>query len=598
MRHLAVLNKYFVRYRWRLLLGIIFVSISNIFAILPPGIIRDVLDKVYDNIHIYHLVDGSTSGKTMAKYIMNLVMIYGLLLLAFALLKGIFMFFMRQTIIVMSRHIEYDQKNEVFAQYQKLSTAFFKSNRTGDLMNRISEDVSRVRMYTGPAIMYGINLIILTGMCVYRMFSVNATLAWYVIVPLPLLAFSIYYVNRIVNRKGEVIQRELSDLTTHAQEAYSGIRVIKSFGEEDNSFRTFSKTSQSFRKSAISLGLTEAIYFPSMNLFVGLSMLSTILIGGYQAIQGNITPGNIAEFVIYINLLTFPISAIGWTANMIQRAATSQRRINEFLLAQPDIANKEDAVSTPLRGVISFQNVSFTYPNTGITALKKFNLEINHGEKVAIIGSTGSGKSTIIHLLLRMYETTHGNVLIDGWNVRDLNLDSIRKQIALVPQEILLFSDTIANNIALGNQKASAVEVEEAAKMAAIHEEIEALSNGYQTLTGERGVMLSGGQKQRISIARALLKTNTSMFIMDDSLSAVDTRTEQEIQKNLREYLQNKTTIVITHRIFKHWDFDKIIVMDEGQIIEEGNHNSLMKLNGTYAKLYHYQMNTEQVEKN
>lgn len=593
VRSLSELNKYLLKYKWRLLSGILFVSISNVFAVLPPVVVRNVLDQVYNNIKDYHLLEGSPAAAILRSYVMKLVMFNGLLLLAFALLRGIFMFFMRQTIIVMSRHIEYDQKNEIFGHYQKLSTAFYKTHATGDLMSRISEDVSRVRMYTGPAIMYGINLVVLVIMSFYGMLRVSPSLTLYVVIPLPFLAWSIFYVNKIVNRKSEHIQAQLSDLTSQAQESYSGIRVIKSFVQEQNAIRNFSRVSETYRKSATNLSLTESIYFPAMNLFIGLSMLSTVLIGGWQAIEGNVTPGNIAEFVIYINLLMFPISAIGWTANMIQRAAVSQRRINEFLLTQPDIENPEEARELKLTGRIEFKDVSFTYPHTGVKALSNFSLLIEAGDRVAVIGKTGSGKSTLAHLLLRMYDVDSGEILVDGVPIKSLNLQGLRSQISYVPQDVFLFSDTVGNNIGLGLEHKDETAIRDAATMAVVDNDIRQLAEGYETITGERGVMLSGGQKQRISIARALIKS-PAVLIMDESLSAVDTRTENAIQHNLDQYLENKTAIVITHRIFKTWNFDKIVVLDDGHILEQGTHDSLMKLGGSYAKSYLYQTQIEE----
>lgn len=587
---LKALNKYFIKYKWRLLLGILFVTISNVFAILPPSIVRKVLDSVYAGIQKYTATTDSSIKNVLESDIMQLVMVNGLLLIAFAILRGIFMFFMRQTIIVMSRHIEYDMKNEIYAHYQQLSLSFYKQHSTGDLMSRISEDVSRVRMYIGPAIMYGINLIVLTSLCIFQMVRVSPSLSLYVLLPLPLLAFSVFYVNKIVNRKSEKIQAELSNVTSCAQETYAGIRVIKSFVQEEKAYNKFSKISEAYKKSAINLATTEAIYFPSMNIFIGISILLTILIGGWQAINNEISLGNIAEFIIYITMLTFPISAIGFTANMIQRAAVSQRRINEFLETEPDISNPENAINKDIDGDIVFEEVSFTYPHTGIQALKNINIHIKKGEKVAIIGKTGSGKSTLLHLLLRMYDVDKGAVKIDGVDVKQYDIQSMRKQLSYVPQDVFLFSDTIANNIAMDVEDADSNmgAIIHAATLADVDKDIQTLSNKYQTVTGERGVMLSGGQKQRISIARALYK-DPQVLILDDSLSAVDTKTEKTIQNNISRLLHDKTAIIITHRIFKHWNFDQIIILGDGAILEQGTHESLMEAGGYYAQLYSYQ---------
>ncbi len=591
MKKLASVNKYFVKYKWRLSLGILFVTVSNLFAVVTPVVVRNVIDEVQDNIAGYHLVTDSKIAELLQSHIFDLVLWNGLLLLGLALARGVFMFFMRQTIIVMSRFIEYDQKNEIYNHYQQLNTQFYKTHYTGDLMNRIAEDVSRVRMYTGPSLMYGINLIVLTAMSVWGMLRVNPMLTLYVVIPLPILAASIYIVNSVIFRKSEKIQAQLSELTTTAQESYSGIRVIRSFVQESNMLRFFNTTSEEYKKSAINLSLTEAIYFPAMNLFIGLSMLSTVLIGGYLAIHNQISVGNIAEFVIYINLLMFPISAIGMVASMIQRAGASQKRIDEFLHTAPDIVTPAAAVNPALKGAISFKDVSFTYPHTGIQVLRNFSVDIKPGEKVAVIGRTGSGKSTLAHLLLRMYDVQSGSVLLDSTDIKQMNLHELRTQIAYAPQEAYLFSDSVYNNIRFGLSNATAQQVTDAAKLADMNKDIETLANGYETMIGERGVMLSGGQKQRMVLARALIK-NSPVLLMDESLSAVDTQTEKTILYNLDTYLKNTTTIIITHRIFTNWAFDKILVLDDGRISEQGTHNELMELNGRYAALYRHQVET------
>lgn len=512
--------------------------------------------------------------------------------LLLALISGLFMFLMRQTIIVMSRHIEYEQKNEIFKHYETLDTHFYKTHNTGDLMNRISEDVSRVRMYVGPAVMYLINLAATIGFSVTYMLNENKELTLYVLAPLPILAFTIYYVNTIINRKADKIQRLLSDLTTNAQESYSGIRVIKSFVQEKAMLGFFENNSEAYRTNSISLAKTEAIYFPSMGLLIGLSTLLTILIGGIYVIQGSISVGVIGEFIMYVLLLTFPVSAIGWTASMIQRAATSQRRINEFLDTTPSIENSNDAKEVVLKGNIEFKNVDFIYPHTGIHAMKDFSLKIRKGEKIAIIGKTGSGKSTIAQLLLRMYDAQKGEILYDEIDIKNINLKSLRTQISYVPQDVFLFSDSVENNIGFALQNPDKDKVMAAARSAAVDKEIDHFPGKYQTLIGERGVTLSGGQKQRISIARALIKEH-EITIFDDCLSAVDAKTENEIITNLYEYLHQKTAIIITHRIFSLFNFDKIIVLQNGAIAEQGTHQSLLDLNGLYAKMYRRQQEHE-----
>lgn len=602
-RHLKALNKYFVRYKWRLILGVIFIAISNLMAIIPAQVIRYLLDFVGKNIK-------QTGDRIIPKQnwflhlsfdwindarLINVVAYGGVLLLVLALFKGYFMFLMRQTIIVMSRFIEFDLKNAIYAHYQKLDLNFFKLHNTGDLMNRISDDVSRVRMYVGPALMYTVNLIILIVMAVYAMLKVSVSLTVYTLIPLPILAITIYYVNKIIHRKSEHIQAQLSNLTTLSQEAYSGIRVIKSYVQEASSVHFFEKESQSYMDSSVNLAKTEAIYFPSMQLMIGLSTLLTVMVGGIQAIQGDITIGSIAEFVVYINLLMWPVAAIGAVTAMVQRASASQKRINEFLDTQPVIQSPPDGINKAIKGHIRFEDVSFTYPHTGIKALQHFNLEVKPGEKIAVIGRTGSGKSTLAQLLIRMYDPDKGNIAIDGTPLQDYDLTSLREQISFVPQDVFLFSDTVANNIRFGMDSADDAAVQKAARDASVEKEIHSLSEGFKTMVGERGVTLSGGQKQRISIARALLK-NPHLLIFDDCLSAVDARTEREIIGNLYHYLKDRTALIITHRIFSLFEFDHIIVMDDGKIIEQGTHDSLLEQHGYYAEMYHKQQQSNRPE--
>jgi len=602
MRPLRSLNKFFWKYKWLFFLGLIFTVASNYFKILAPQVTKYVLNTVEASLS----QDKSLAGRQaathydplVAKFISLLntdhasfntrIFYSGVTLLVIALISGIFLFLMRQTIIVMSRHIEFDQKNQIYAHYQKLDSHFYKTHNTGDLMNRISEDVSRVRMYTGPAMMYLANLAATIGFSVTYMFNENKELTLYVLAPLPVLAVTIYYVNIIINRKADSIQRLLSDLTTNAQESYSGIRVIKSFVQEKSMLSFFQKNSEDYRENSISLAKTEAIYFPSMGLMIGLSTLLAIMIGGFYVIDGSINIGVIGEFVMYILILTFPVSAIGWTASMIQRAATSQRRINEFLDQEPSIKNEPKIIKHQLQGNIEFRDVNFVYPHTGIHALKDFNLKIKAGEKVAIIGKTGSGKSTVAQLMLRNYEQQRGLITFDGIPVGDLDLKSLRSQIGYVPQDVFLFSETVENNIRFGMPRATHEQTMQAAKLAAVHDEIGNFSQGYKTVIGERGVTLSGGQKQRLSIARALIRDH-QVVIFDDCLCAVDARTENEVIGNLYNYLQQKTAVIITHRIFSLFNFDKIVVLQDGAIAEHGTHQTLMEENGLYAKMYRQQ---------
>jgi ATP-binding cassette, subfamily B, multidrug efflux pump len=595
MKHLATLNKYFWKYKWLFGLGILFVILTNYFRILAPQLTGYIVNNVVTSISGKSAsIDISSYDYTVKKLInwfnqstTNKVLLTGVTLLILAIISGFFMFLMRQTLIVMSRHIEYDQKNEIYKKYQSLSASFYKTNFTGDLMNRISEDVSRVRMYTGPAIMYFINLAAIIGFNVFFMLKSSPKLTIVALAPLPILAIIIYFINSIINKKSEKIQSLLSNLTTNAQESYSGIRVIKSFGQEKAMYGFFKKNSEAYMDNAIGLAKTEAIYFPSMALLIGLSTLITIMVGCLDVVNNveGANVGKIAEFVLYIQMLTFPVSAIGWTASMTQRAAVSQRRINEFLLHQSSTQNKENKRPFSLQGNIAFENVNFTYDHTGIKAIKNFSLQINKGEKIAIIGKTGSGKSTIAQLLLNMYQPQVGTILYDGIEIEKIAEDDLRNQISYVPQDVFLFSDSVKNNISFGVEKTDFEAIKTAAKQASIDTEIEKFENGYETIIGERGVTLSGGQKQRISIARALIK-QPKMVIFDDCLSAVDAKTENEVIGNLYGYLQNKTAIIITHRIFSLFNFDKIVVIEDGNIVEQGKHADLLEKNGYYAQMY------------
>ena len=602
MRELAALNQFFWKYRFRFFIGMVLVIATNYLAVLAPQITGYVVGLVQAKLPGGKPVAGA-SNDLIIKAITGiseanqlsfgwLITFCSITILVLAILRGVFMFFMRQTIIVMSRHIEYDQKNQVYEHYQALDTEFYKTHSTGDLMSRITEDVSRVRMYTGPSLMYLINLISLIGFCLYNMFSKDIQLSLYVLSPLPILAITIYLVNSIINKKSEEIQGQLSDLTTNAQESYSGIRVIKSFVQEKAMLGFFKTNSELYRKNAVSLAKVEAFYTPTMALMIGLSTLLTIYLGGLQAIKDPSQIGTIIEFVIYINMLTFPVSAIGWTASMIQRAAASQKRLNEFLSIEPTIQNKGTQKIDKIKGDIQFKNVDFIYPHSGIKALNNFSLNIQAGQKVLILGKTGSGKSSIAQVLNQMYHVNAGQVLIDDKPIESIDFLALRKKIGYVQQDVFLFSDTIQNNIQFGVASSDET-IHAAAKSAHILNEIEQLPAGFKTMVGERGTTLSGGQKQRISIARAIIK-KPDLFIFDDCLSAVDANTEKTILANLSHLMQDKTALFITHRIFFNFHFDLIIYIKDGHIAESGTHESLLAKQGLYAELYHTQLSQNQ----
>ncbi len=600
MKHLAYLKKFLWTYRYRLALGILFVALANWFRVWQPRMIRQALDTVVERVKYYQGHGGISTHPEAFDELSRQVAWFGLGVIVLALMMGLFMFFMRQTVIVMSRLIEYDLRKEIFAHYERLDLAFYKRNTTGDLMSRISEDVSKVRMFLGPAILYGLDLFFLFILTIGSMLRVSVSLTLWSLLPLPFLSISIYYVSTLISKKSEKIQQQLATLTGTAQEVYSGIRVVKSYVQEQAMGRWFADQSEEFRRKSLKLIRVDAFFFPLMSLLIGASIIITVYVGGLQVVSGQITPGNIAEFVIYINMLTWPVTAIGWIASLTQQAAASQKRINEFLKTQPSIVNPvsvngEAGPVTPLQGHIVFENVSFTYPDTGIMALENVSFEVRPGQKMAIIGRTGSGKTTIADLLVRMYDVTSGRILVDGRDIREHDLANLRRRFGYVPQDVFLFSDTVLANISFGNNELTRPEAEYFAKSAAVHEEITGLPNGYETLVGERGVTLSGGQKQRVSIARAFAK-KPDVVLLDDCLSAVDTNTESRILGYLDNALSDKTAIIITHRIYGMLQFDNIIVLEDHTIRQQGTHNQLISQGGYYSELFERQMAGETAE--
>ncbi len=597
MKSLKHLNKYFYKYRYRLILGMLFVITSNLFSAFPAKSASAAVDLLANYLNqIASIGQTQILQESKHQFQLQLIALLGLILF-YTLIRGLFMYLMRQAIIVMSRLIEYDLKNEVYQHYQLLTVSFYRKNNTGDLMARISEDVSRVRMYIGPAVMYYTNLVATFIVVIPIMFSVHKQLALYVLLPLPILSYAIFYVNNIINRRSDAIQSQLSNITSFVQETFSGIRVIKAFAAE-NAFRgLFINEADTYKNKNMDLAKVDATFFPLMIFLTGLSTIITVFVGGMFVIKGEITLGNILEFVIYVNLLTWPVASLGWTTSLVQRAAASQERLNQFLQTKPEI-NQLEGVPFQFNHSIEFKKVSYTYPGKEIPALNEITLTIQKGKTLAILGTTGSGKSTIVQLLLRMFDVSKGEILIDGVNIKDINLNDFKNQLGYVPQEVFLFSDSIHNNIAFGLKKTpddTRGLVIESAKNAALHDNVLEFTQGYDTIIGERGVTLSGGQKQRVSIARALIN-NPDILILDDCLSAVDTKTEAEILGNLQKLFVQKTNVIISHRVSTVKDADHIIMLDDGKIIEQGTHHQLIALNQRYAELYQSQISNERHE--
>jgi len=591
MKELKYLNKYFVKYKKHLLLGVLFISLTVCFQIVGPQMVRESLDLITSYLEQADNQNLTAEQKTSFGY--RLLQYAGVLLIA-ALLRGVFLYATRQTVIIMSRRIEYDLKNEVYRHYQSLPLSFYRKNKTGDLMARISEDVSKVRMYLGPAIMYGINLIVLFTITVSYMVSVNKWLTLFVLLPLPILSISIYYVSDRMNVQSERIQRSLSNLSTFVQEAFSGIRVLKSFVREDDSSERFTQESKQYKKESLKLVAINSWFFPLILGMIGTSTVIAVYVGGNEAMKGNVSVGNIAEFIIYVNLLTWPVTSLGWVTSIIQRAAASQERINEFLSQKTDIVSTTN-IKTSIEGTICFNKVSFTYPSSGIEAVKEVSFELKKGEKLALIGGTGSGKSTIANLICRLYDPTNGDIIVDTQDIKAYDLAHLRSHIGYVPQDVFLFSDTIQNNVAFADETVSMDVISQATKDAYVHHNIMDFPDGFQTLVGERGITLSGGQKQRISIARALVK-NPKLLILDDCLSAVDTKTEDIILNNLQAVMKDKTALIISHRVSSVKFADRILVLDDGRIVESGTHDELLSHDGLYKQFCEQQLHSEGIK--
>jgi ATP-binding cassette, subfamily B, multidrug efflux pump len=593
MKELRYLNKYLFKYKKLILLGLLWVLISNAFQILPAQMVRHALDSVVSNIKLYQSFQGTEAAPSFLSIFDRGILFFAGLIIVMALLRGIFLYFVRQTLIVMSRLIEFDLKNEIFQHYQSLPLSFYRRNNTGDLLNRISEDVGRVRMYLGPSIMYGLQLFSLFLMLIPVMYSVSPKLTLFSLLPLPLLSFSIYYVNNIIEHRSTEIQKSQSRLSTFVQEAFSGIRVLKSFNREAESIGRFAKESNEYKHQSMKLTRVQSLFFPIVTALIGISTVLTIYAGSVEVINGTLTFGNIAEFVIYVNLLTWPVTLLGWTSSQVQRAEASQKRINEFLKQKTDIL--PGPLHQALVGQVQFKNVSFTYPDTGIKALKNISFSIEAGESLAIIGKTGSGKSTIANLVARLYDVSAGEILLDGVPVQNFDLNGLRTQLGYVPQDVFLFSDTIYNNIAFGLTTPDKEKIYKAAKDADVYDNIMAFPQQFETRIGERGITLSGGQKQRTSIARAIVR-EPKILMLDDVLSAVDTKTENTILNSLKNIMVGRTTIIISHRVSSAKLANKIIVLDDGEITEAGTHDSLIAQKGTYFELFEKQTQTESIE--
>ena len=591
MGALSHINQYFWKYKWLLILGILFTLFSNFFGVFPAQLVRYALDLVTETIDIYFLFKGFTLQTAFYEIFGFTLFFYGGLIILMAIMKGVFLFLVRQTLIVMSRHIEYELKNEIYTHYQTLPLSFYRQQNTGDLMARISEDVGKVRMYVGPSMMYGLNLITVFILVIYSMWQVNQKLMWYVLMPLPILSISIYYVNSVIIKKSEQIQGALSQISTFAQEAFSGIRVLKSFVREKKSVDSFASASNEYRAKSLGLVKVDSLFTPLIALLVGFSTILVVYIGSREVIAGRMTVGNITEFIMYVFMLTWPVTALGWTSSQIQRAAASQKRINEFLEAKSELTTGKQ-IRQEIVGNWEFKEVSFTYPGSDRPVLEKVNFKIECGESVALLGQTGSGKSTVALLMARFYDPISGEILLDGISLKEWDIAWVRSFVGFVPQDVFLFSTSISDNIRFGNDTLTQEAIEVAAKQSDVYDNIMEFPDQFETILGERGITLSGGQKQRVSIARALAK-NPKMLLLDDCLSAVDTHTEHTILENLKQVTAGKSSLIISHRVSSARLANRIFVLSEGAILESGSHKELMKKKSLYYELYQQQLNEE-----